>query len=552
MKNRIITFSILIILCYSCSTPQKIVRPQSRYSVDTVDFFSLKQPPRNWWQLDQQFTQFPGISCKLAYKYVLNNRNPKRKVIVAVLGTGVNLHQADLNGRIWTNKGEIPDNGKDDDHNGYVDDVHGWNFLGGSTGKNVTHVPLRVARLYIRLYPKYHHADTTLFTPKQMNQYHLFEKLSRDYKHSIIIAWKGYKNTRERLRKKRLADSILSQHFKGSYSYKELNNLHPATPKMAYAKSFMIHHGKSLRYDSTTIAKEQKEFYELAKGLNLHHPPRHIVGDNINDKSQRYYGNNAVDAGNTQHGTAIADIIAGNRNNSIGMNGIAGKNVRIMPVRVMAYGYRDKDLANGIGYAVDNGADIINISLGSKYSFDKKIIEKAIKYAGAHHVLIINSAGNAASNTDKTSHYPMDFYDSPDHQKISNLWLTVGATNWKPNKEFVAHISNYGAKTVDLFAPGYDIYTLSSTSKGLWEEGTSFAAAIVSGVAAVLMEYYPKLTAAQVKKAIMQSIKTYPGKKVYYPVLGHKPITGLFSRLSVSGGEVNLFNALQAAQKMSR
>ncbi|HYW36489.1 MAG TPA: S8 family peptidase [Balneolaceae bacterium] len=553
MKLRILLASLLIIFFTSCSTSHEIVKPQPKQAPDSVNFSALKNPPKDWDQLDQSFTRFPGISSKLAYKYILNKRKPKKKVVVAVVDGGVDIHQKDLKGHIWTNKDEIPGNGKDDDHNGYVDDVHGWNFIGGPNG-NVNNDTYEVTRIYARLYPKFHNADTTKFTPQQEKQYKRYKKVRKDYKYQINKTLQRFKNIQSLQESMHQADSILTRHFNGSFTYKQVRQIKPQNQQIAFAKNVMSYVMKN-NIDSTVIAKQKKHIYDDARyGYNPNFDPRHIVGDNYQDKTQHDYGNNQVGAAGPMHGTHVSGIIAAIRNNGIGMNGIAGKDVRIMPVRVVPDGdERDKDVANGIRYAVNNGADIINMSFGKRYSPYKKVVDQAVKYADKHGVLMVHAAGNSSQNTDKKPTYPTDRYGRNLKGGTAKLWISVGASSWKPGKNFVASFSNYGKHTVDLFAPGVDVYSSVLHNKFKRESGTSMAAPVVSGVAAVIMEYYPKLSAAQVKKIILDSTKKFPNKKVIYP---HKPgkkgKVGLFSNLSVTGGEVNLFNALQMAQKMSK
>src|SRR5699024_7241352 len=131
-------------------------------------------------------------------------------------------------------------------------------------------------------------------------------------------------------------------------------------------------------------------------------------------------------------------------------------------------------------------------------------------------------------------------------------WLTVGASSWKPGEEFVGGFSNYGDRTVDLFAPGVDIYSTMPDNEYERQQGTSMAAPVVSGVAALLMSYYPDLSTAQIRDILMQSVTTYPNEMVTIPHKANAEAkTGSFSKLSVSDGVVNVFRALQAAQEMS-
>jgi subtilisin family serine protease len=557
LLHKVAAVCLLSLLVYGCATTSTTIKkPTPKKPVKSVNFDSLKHPPKNWQQLDQEFTHFPGISSKLAYKYVLSKRTPKQQVIVAVLDGGVDIHQEDLHGHIWKNKGEIPHNGKDDDHNGYADDVHGWNFIGGPDG-NVHYDTFVVTRIYKKLYPKYHDADTTGFTPKQLKKYHLFQKVQKDYGDEINKLLKRYHNIEDLEQSKKLADSLLTQHFDGRYSYEDLQKLQPDNQRLAFAKNVMNYVMKN-DIDSALIAKRKKDLYHNARyGYNPNYDSRDIVNDNPHDVNQHDYGNNQVDADGPMHGTHVSGIIAAIRNNGIGMNGIADS-VLIMPIRIVPDGdERDKDIASGIRYAVDNGADIINMSFGKRYSPHQKVVDQAIEYADEHGVLMVHAAGNSSDNTDKKPSYPTDQFINKYVKNIKsetpNLWLSVGASSWKPDSNFAASFSNYGQKSVDLFAPGVDIYSTVLDNKYKRESGTSMAAPVVSAAAAVVMEYFPKLSKAQVKKVLMKSVTTYPGKKVIYPhKQDKKGEMGLFSKLSVSGGVVNLFSALQLAQKMSR
>jgi subtilisin family serine protease len=277
------------------------------------------------------------------------------------------------------------------------------------------------------------------------------------------------------------------------------------------------------------------------------------VGDNYEDKTERHYGNPDVAGPDASHGTHVAGIIGAVRDNETGMNGVAN-NVRIMPVRAVPDGdERDKDVANAIRYAVDNGAHIINMSFGKSYSPYKEHVDEAIRYADEKGVLMVHAAGNSSENTDEAENYPTDTYGNYfDGTASASNWLSVGASSWQPDSSFVGGFSNYGDQRVDLFAPGVDIYSTVPDNKYKRNQGTSMAAPVVSGVAAVIMSYYPDLTAAQVRDIIMQSVKTYPAQMVIVP---HKsdaePTSVEFSELSVSDGEVNLFKALQAAEQMS-
>lgn len=558
MKTRILLFSTIILVAYGCSTSQQVSRdalekPRPQQPVEPVDFDSLLEPPQDWHHHDEEFTQFRGISSQLAYKDVLSNRTPEHQVIIAVIDGGVDITHEDLKANIWTNEDETPDNNKDDDENGYTDDVNGWNFIGGANGENVNNDTFEVTRIYARLHPKFADADTTSFTPEERERYKYYKKIKNAYAYQINKQLRQYNNVASLEGSMQRADNILTQHFGGSYDYEDVQQLQSQSQQMSFAQNVMRYVMEN-DIDSTLIADQKKQLYEFMKyGYNPEFSPRDIVGDDYDDKTERYYGNPDVSGPDATHGTHVAGISGAVRNNSVGMNGVAG-NIKIMPVRAIPDGdERDKDVANAIRYAVDNGAQIINMSFGKSYSPYKDEVDKAIRYADEHGVLMVHAAGNSSENTDEKENYPTDTYgDYFEGTNTANLWLSVGAIGWKPDSTFVGNFSNYGNQRVDLFAPGVDIYSTIPDNKYERNQGTSMAAPVVSGVAALLMSYYPNLTPAQVRSAIMESVKAYPNQKVIVP---HKPdaegTTEPFSTLSVSDGVVNVYKALQAAEKMS-
>lgn len=555
MKFRILVSSLIILLVYGCSTTQQTLQKALSLPVpvDTVNFATLEQPPENWYRLDEERTQFRGISAKLAYATLLNDQEPKQKVIVAVIDGGVDINHEDLNDNIWTNKDEIPDNGKDDDNNGYVDDIHGWNFIGGPKGKNVGNDTFELTRIYSRLHDKFENADTAAFNSEERQGYKYYLDIKGDYRYQIEKYAGLYKNILNLERSIQQADKVLREQYHGDYSYEDLKNLETATRKLAFAKNVMSYAMEN-EIDSALIAEQKKQIYEFAKyGYNPNFNPRHIVGDDYADKTELFYGNNDVAGPDPMHGTHVAGIIAAERNNGIGMNGIAN-NVLIMAIRVVPNGdERDKDVANGIRYAVNNGADIINMSFGKSYSPHKWIVDKAIKYADEHGVLMVHASGNSSENIDVKPNYPTDQLSKAEDSPSIDLWLEVGATGWKPGKGFVADFSNYGNQDVDVFAPGESIYSTVPNGEYKRLQGTSMAAPVVSGVAALLMSYYPDLSAAQIKEIIMKSAVEYPNLRITVP---HKAdmeaTTAPFSDLSVSDGVVNVYEAVKLAEKMTK
>jgi subtilisin family serine protease len=278
---------------------------------------------------------------------------------------------------------------------------------------------------------------------------------------------------------------------------------------------------------------------DLDYGYNLDFDPREIVGDNYAVMNEKGYGNNDVKGtGGPVHGTHVAGIIGANRKNEIGIKGIAD-NVRIMALRAVPNGdERDKDIANAIRYAVENGALIINMSFGKKYSPNKEYVDQAVKYAESKGVLLVHASGNENENIDKDTHFPTRFY--LDGKEATN-WIDVGASGAEPDNTFAADFSNYGKKTVDFFAPGVEIYSTTSSNSYQSLGGTSMASPVVTGVAAMLMSYFPHLTPMEVRDILRQSSRKFDKLKVL------KGESENFSDLSISGGLINAYEAVKLA-----
>jgi len=514
---------------------------------------------RGWHHLDLSKDSIPGISSNRAYEELLKGRK-KVPVIVAVIDGGVDYEHEDLKDVMWHNPGEIPGDSIDNDKNGYIDDVYGWNFIGGKDGKNVNWDNLEVARLYKVLHYKYKDADPKKLNKKQKKEYKLYLKVKEDMDKNI----KKIKNRLEKYEKRKASvmealDKVgMALKAKG-LSIDQLDSLDANDPELQAGIKY-IKRVSDLIPEMKSI-DEVKEFYEsqfkgaiehFSNQLNYHYnpdpkpDPRAIVGDDYNNPKERYYGNNDVKGPDAAHGTHVAGIIAAVRNNGIGMNGIADS-VLIMAIRVVPNGdERDKDVANGIRYAVDNGAQIINMSFGKNYKWDKKTVDDAVNYADKKGVLMIHAAGNSAENNDEVIHYPSDTYEKMKwfFKRHANNWLEVGASSYQNDSNFVARFSNYGKKNVDVFAPGVAIYSTTPGNTYASFNGTSMATPVVSGVAAVLKSYFPKLSAKEIKKIIMES-SVKKNFKVKKP--GSKDEKVDFSDLSVSGGEVNLYNAIKMA-----
>jgi len=518
--------------------------------------------PKDWFLRDPETDKLQGLSVERAYT-LLKNR-PSRTVIVAVIDTGVDFNHEDLKDVMWANEKEIANNGVDDDKNGYIDDVHGWNFIGGKNG-NVKQDTYELTREYVRLKGKYENTDEKK-VGNNNTEYEYWMLINDRYTKYKAENETNYTSCTKQLTQyksfhQNLSDAILL--VKSTY---KVDNLSPAivdtikssNPKIRFAKYILsvIYENEGKDAPVETIAEELKKIIEhnsevcnnyktaIDYGYNPDFNSRTIVGDNYSNLEEKGYGNNDVKGTGPVHGTHVAGIIAANRKNEIGMKGITD-NVQLMALRAVPNGdERDKDIANAIRYAVDNGARVINMSFGKDYSPEKEYVDKAVKYAESKGVLLVHGAGNDKDNNDTKPSFPSRFYQNG---KEANNWIEVGASSWGADSALVADFSNYGKKTVDFFAPGVKIY--STTPENTYQEldGTSMACPGTAGVAALVMSYFPNLTATQVREILRQSTRKFDNLSVRKP--GSKEDINL-SELSISGGLVNAYEAVKLALSM--
>ncbi len=515
-----------------------------------VSTFMIAQDnvPKDWFHLDPATDNVPGTKSKMTYEKLLQGKESKT-VIVAVIDSGVDYEHEDLKDIMWVNEGEIPGNGIDDDNNGYIDDIHGWNFIGGKDGKNIHHESLELSRLVAKYNKKYENVDESKLSKKEKKEYEKYQKMKeeiseeRNKVHQQSMGVMMYAETLETLKKLTGKDN---------FTLEDLEKIE-SDDDMVKQSIEMVSATLSKGYSIEELESElggAKEYFEtrLNYYYNPEYDPRHIVGDDYSNPDQRNYGNNDVKGPDANHGTHVAGIIGAQRNNGVGMDGIAD-NVRIMSVRCVPDGdERDKDVANAIRYAVDNGAQIINMSFGKSYSWDKDVVDRAVKYAEKHDVLLVHAAGNDGSNNDTGNNFPNDNFAKKGlfKPKKSKVWLEVGALNWKGGENSAASFSNYGKENVDVFAPGVQIYSTTVGSEYASYQGTSMASPVVAGIAALLRSYFPELTAKQVKAVIMESA-TPQNNMVIKP--GTKDEKVKFSELSVSGGIINAYKAVETANE---
>ena len=513
--------------------------PAGQASTDTIDVDTVKTAPENWFNLDPKQNEVPGVSTEKTYKMLKNK--PAKKVVVAVIDSGVDIEHEDLQGKIWTNSDEIAGNGKDDDNNGYVDDLHGWNFIGGADGQNVERDTYELTREYARLKKLHDGKDSTSLSKEDRAYY---QQVKDAFETKLAQTQQEYAQFQYFYSSFQRSNKLLE-------AYLDVEEITPDTLAAVESPDQIVMAAKGFMENAFNLGldekglKEADDYYSagLDYGYNLEFDPRNIVGDNYTDINERYYGNNDVTGPDALHGTHVAGIIAANRHNSLGIEGIADS-VVIMSIRAVPDGdERDKDIANAIYYAVDNGADIINMSFGKSYSPYKEAVDKAVEYAEDHNVLIVHAAGNSAEDIDIASNYPNRAFK--DSKQQADNWIEVGASSWKGPGEFVAAFSNYGKRSVDVFAPGVDIYSTTPDQTYQSLSGTSMASPVTAGVAALLKSYYPHLTAEQLKDIILKSAVKKGKLEVNKP--GAPGQTTKFSDLSNTGGVVNAYEAVKLA-----
>ena len=530
----------LLVLAGCSATMQAQVSTQKDFI--TAPSAVVKKTPlsenelKRWSHLDLIKDSIPGMSVDKAYAELLQGKTGK-KVIVGIVDSGVDIEHEDLKGMIWTNPKEIPGNKIDDDKNGYVDDIHGWNFLGDIVNENL---------------------EMTRIVKKG-------DDGSEQYKNALAQYTEKYEKT---LKDKEQVDFLLDVHNtiktalnKETYTLKDVSGITSTDPKVSRSKMIMtqIFSNGGPTFDPAVELEDYREhvYGQLNFNLNKDFDGRKVLGDNAEDIKSTKYGNNIVfgpDKEKALHGTHVAGIIAQVRNNNLGGDGVAN-NVEILTVRAVPEGDEyDKDIALAIRYAVDNGAKVINGSFGKSFSPQRKWVYEAIKYAAKKDVLIVHAAGNDGYNIDQTKNinFPNDSEDNI--KEFADNLITIGAINKAYGKNVVAEFSNFGKINVDVFAPGEEIYATVPNNKYKYLQGTSMASPNAAGVATLIRSYYPKLKAKQVKQILMDSGVMLPASVVLgqNPNPDQEPLAISSAESSRTAKMVNAYNALLMAEKMSK
>lgn len=510
---------------------------------------TYSQETHSWYQSIPN-DSIVGIGLTGAYDVTKYLKQKPKTIVVAILDSGMDVDHEDLYPQIWKNKKERID-GKDNDKNGYIDDVSGWNFLGKSSDTTtLLNVGTEYFREYKRLMPLYENIDDAtlnILAGNEKKEYAYFQQVRKKAGIGSYIKFFEYLTLVENSFVD--IDSLMTMAYVDKKTtIDDFRNLHVDSLSI---QSYEIVNSKTFIFDSLTIWKDiyknniddylmaEKRVKSLSDTTSL----RKLVGDNEYDINDIYYGNNNLKV-DMDHATFVAGIIAATQGNDTGIDGITN-HVKVMPVRIVPNGDEyDKDVAVGIKYAVDNGAQIINMSFGKYLSPNSQWVRDAVGYATRNNVLLVHAAGNEGINVDSVSIYPSRYTLAGE---ASDTFIRVGASN--ADGDAIA-ISNYGKEEVDLFAPGYDIYSLSSNNKYMVSQGTSIAAPMVSGVAALIWAYYPKLKANEIKDIILKTV-TKRNTQTNLPGKAQDSRVN-FSDLSKSGGILNAFDAIKEAGQIQK
>jgi len=549
MNNKLILGLGLAVVLSGCSTTKNLHSVVVPDGSDTAVEMAAKKGTMSeeeikaWPHADLMQDSIPGMSLDKAYAFLADKKGTT--VILGVVDSGIDIEHEDLEGKIWTNTDEIAGNGKDDDNNGYIDDIHGWNFLGGE-GQS-TPEQLEVTRIFKMMGTKYEGKSSSDFNPSEKDGFFYYQKVKKDYEKRIREATENYERYKQMKVYLNEGDKVTSEKLgKSAYTIDDLNTLDDAD-KNPFLVQILSNGGTVAEVNDQLDGGIKYYGSQVNTMYNLDFDGRTATGDDAYDIKDVPYGNGFTIGSieDEMHGTHVSGIAMASRDNGKGMNGVA-QNVKLLSVRTVPDGDEyDKDVALAIRYAVDNGAKVINMSFGKSYSPNAEWVSDAIIYAASKDVLLVHAAGNDHKNIDKSDNFPTDAPNKVN--EITDNVITIGAMTRNYNEDLVATFSNYGKLNVDLFAPGLEIYSTIPKKEYKSIQGTSMAAPEVAGVACMIRAYYPELSASQVKRILMNS-----GTKVDLEVKlpGGEGKLVPFSDLSVTGRILNAYNAVKMADAL--
>lgn len=519
MKKRIVTLSFAL------------------FSVGVMNFIygQKVEEIKNWYN-----GPTPGMNTEKAYSTLKKQKSTT--VVVAVIDSGIDIEHKDLQGKIWTNEDEIPNNGIDDDKNGYIDDVHGWNFLGSPGGENQNYARLEKTRICAELHAKFKGKSESDISSADKADYAKYKELLKsieDERKQNLQALEQYTQLGEMLP---TFKAKLVEKLGPNFTEEDVQKMKPESQQDLQLKQIGVYIANG-QLSEEHLQEALEHFGSSANyQLNLDYNDRQFIGDNPDDFNDVQYGNNDVEGPDALHGTHVGGIIGAVRMNELGGDGVA-ENVKLMSLRAVPNGdEQDKDIALAIRYAVDNGASVINMSFGKAYSKHQKEVYEAMAYADSKGVLLIHAAGNDGENLDENPNFPTNEYSF--QTKPLDMYLCIGAST-RNKKQLAADFSNYSPRQVNVFAPGFEIYNTVPQSDYKILQGTSMAAPMVSGVAALLKSYFPTLSMKEIRDIMLASAKQYKGTMTPAPGSGEAVD---FGKLSTTGGVIDVAAAVKMCQ----
>ncbi|MNU64953.1 Thermophilic serine proteinase precursor [compost metagenome] len=519
MKKRIVTLSFAL------------------FSVGVMNFIygQKVEEIKNWYN-----GATPGMNTEKAYSALKKQKSTT--VVVAVIDSGIDVEHKDLQGKIWTNEDEIPNNGIDDDKNGYIDDVHGWNFLGSPNGENQNYARLEKTRICAELHAKFKDKSESDISSADKADYAKYKELLKaieEERNQNLQALEQYTQLEQMLP---VLKAKLIEKLGPNFTEEDVQKMKPESQQDMQLKQIGVYIANGQLTEENI--KEALEHFSSSANyqLNMDYNDRQFIGDNPDDFNDVQYGNNDVEGPEALHGTHVGGIIGAVRMNELGGDGVA-ENVKLMSLRAVPNGdEQDKDIALAIRYAVDNGASVINMSFGKAYSKHQQEVYDAMAYADSKGVLLIHAAGNDGVNLDQNPNFPTNEYSF--QTKPLDMYLCIGAST-KDKKHLAADFSNFSSRQVNVFAPGFEIYNTIPQSDYKILQGTSMAAPMVSGVAALLKSYFPTLSMKEIKDIMLASAKQYKGTMIPSPGTAESVD---FGKLSTTGAVIDVAAAVKMCQ----
>lgn len=535
-----------------------------------------KQSDLDWYNCSFDQDGVYGAEVNKAYEF-LKEKKIKKRPVVALIGTGLDVEHEDLKQAVWVNPKEKA-NGKDDDKNGLVDDINGWNFLGGKDGRVMETITREGDREFFRLKDKY--ADyitsngeffkiidgkrTLVPAPENLSEYVYYKtrvlpesEIAKKYggwQIGYVIREYGDKFKSE-LETKYPGQKITKEQFQTCY---DPNGPVDTLRDIAFtliALGFQVYKTEDLsvvyeNFVMTAVERAEVEYMNVLKRYG-NDGREDVIGDNYLDIKDTRYGNNVLLTSDAALGTMQAGVIGARRGNARGGDGIMDQ-ARIMALRVMAGKGEPylKDMALAIRYAVDHQADVIVLPQQNTLypEMQKKWMEEAIRYAEDEDVLVIVPAWELSLDLSKQLFFPNRWMT--DGKELTNLMVVASSDKYgNPSMN-----SNYGAKELDLYAPGVSVYAAYTGDTYQTGTGMGLASASVAGVAALIKAYYPNLTGSQIRDILLASVTSRKGVEVEKGIeVGGKKTQDLFlfDDLCLSGGILNAYQAVVAASKLA-